>query len=126
MTNTEIIAIVGCLALGYWIVAVFVPSILEKDDAEDAGAEPDLDTDDRIDPVRVVGASDNWFDVLEIAETSSREEITDAYKRRIRQYHPDLVAHMGPELRELAELKSRQINAAYATALKLRSATYHA
>ena len=99
MTNTEIIAIVGCLALGYWIVAVFVPSILEKDDTADAGAEPELDTDGRIDAVCDAGTSDQWFDVLEIAETSSREEIADAYKRRIRQYHPDLVAQMGPELR---------------------------
>jgi curved DNA-binding protein CbpA len=32
----------------------------------------------------------------------------------VRQYHPDKVADMGPELRALAEERTKQINEAYA------------
>ena len=127
MTGTEMIAVVGCLVLGYWIVAVFVPSILETDAVTDDNVEPVHESAEVVDPVGdVVAASDDWFEVLGVPESSSREEITDAYERRIRQYRPDLFMQMGPELKELAELKSKQINAAYAIALRLRSATYHA
>jgi preprotein translocase subunit Sec63 len=35
-----------------------------------------------------------------------------AYRTRIAEYHPDKVAHLGPELRELAAKKSLQINLA--------------
>jgi hypothetical protein len=35
------------------------------------------------------------------------------YYDRIREYHPDKVAALGPQLRELAETESKKINAAY-------------
>lgn len=122
MTATEVMVIVVCLALGYWIVAVFVPSLMETDaSAENAAGNAG---------VAHAGAPHEaeleWFEVLGIPESSLREDIVIAYKRKIRQYHPDLVARMGPELKALAEHKSKEINAAYAIALDLRSATYHA
>ena len=46
------------------------------------------------------------------AETFAAE-IERAYKVKISQYHPDKVAQMGIEIRELAEAKSKEINAAY-------------
>ncbi len=61
-----------------------------------------------------------WFHILEVSEGASQEEIVAAYKRKIRRYHPDKVAQMGAEIRELAERKSKQINAAYDHAMKLR------
>lgn len=48
----------------------------------------------------------------------NRAIIKDAYRDRIREYHPDKVAHLGLELRELAETKSKQINAAYEVLLQ--------
>ena len=128
MTATEILVIVVCLALGYWIVAVFLPSLFETDAvlAEDAASAPDDSGAAHVQTDAALCDSAEWFEVLEIPESSLREEIVAAYKRRIRQYHPDLVARMGPELRELAERRSRQINAAYDLALKLRSGTYEA
>ncbi len=62
----------------------------------------------------------NWFRILEVSEDASQEQIVTAYKQKIHQYHPDKVAQMGAEIRELAELKSQQINAAYGYARKLR------
>ena len=126
MTATEALVIVVCLVLGYWIVAVFLPSLFETDAvlAEDVASAPDESDEAHVQADAALAAE--WYEVLEIPESSLREEIVAAYKRRIRQYHPDLVARMGPELRELAERRSRQINAAYDLALKLRSGTYEA
>lgn len=39
--------------------------------------------------------------------------IRRAFREKSSQYHPDKVQHMGPEIRDLAETKSREINAAY-------------
>ena len=128
MTATEALVIVVCLVLGYWIVAVFLPSLFETDAvlAEDAASTPGDSGGAHFQPDAALSESAEWFEVLDIPESSLREDIVVAYKRKIRQYHPDLVAQMGSELRELAEHKSRQINAAYDAALKLRSGTYEA
>lgn len=62
----------------------------------------------------------NWFYILEVPEDASQEQIVAAYKQKIRQNHPDKVAQMGMEIRELAERKSKQINAAYNHAMKMQ------
>lgn len=59
-------------------------------------------------------ARHTWFEVLGVSPTASPYEIKAAYKVSMKQYHPDLVASLGPELRELAESKTKEINAAYA------------
>jgi len=58
-------------------------------------------------------------EVLGVPAGASREEVRAAYQKLIQQYHPDRVADMGPELRELAEQRTKELNAAYA-ALKGR------
>ena len=55
----------------------------------------------------------NPYDVLEVSASASQAEIRAAYQRLVRQYHPDRIADMGPELRALAEEKTKEINAAY-------------
>jgi len=53
--------------------------------------------------------------VLEVREDASSEEISEAYHRLARMYHPDRVAGLAPDIQELAGRKMREINAAYAT-----------
>jgi DnaJ like chaperone protein len=53
-------------------------------------------------------------DVLGIAPNASAEEIRAAYQTLVQKYHPDRVADMGREVREVAEQKTKEINAAYA------------
>ena len=53
------------------------------------------------------------YEVLEIRPGASREEITAAYRRLVQQYHPDIVANLAPEFREVAERRMKEINAAY-------------
>jgi DnaJ-class molecular chaperone len=61
-----------------------------------------------------------WFEVLGVAPTASTDEIKAAYRKRVRQYHPDRVEGMGFELRQIAEQKMKQLNAAYDRALRGR------
>ena len=51
--------------------------------------------------------------VLGVQRGATRAEVKAAYKERMREYHPDKVAHLGAELRALAEAKAKQINAAF-------------
>ena len=41
------------------------------------------------------------------------DEISAAFRRAAQMYHPDKVATLGPEFRELAERRMKEINAAY-------------
>lgn len=58
---------------------------------------------------------DPWA-VLGVAPTASPGEIARAFRARMAEYHPDKVATMGPEIRALAEEKSKAISLAYANA----------
>ena len=59
-------------------------------------------------------ASRKSFEVLGVSENATQAEIHAAYQQLMQQYHPDLVAHMAKEIRDLAERRSKEINAAYA------------
>ena len=63
-------------------------------------------------PVHTVPAS-LALEVLGLGAGASREEINAAYRRMARTYHPDKVAGEAQEIREFAEEKMKQINAAY-------------
>ncbi len=52
-------------------------------------------------------------EILGVPPGASTAEIAAAYRSMAQRYHPDKVATMGPELRELAERKMSEINAAY-------------
>ena len=99
MSGMELLVVVVFLLLGYWIMSAILN--WRSRGGESSGAE-------------------EWFRVLEVPQTASKEEIVAAYKQKISEYHPDKVAQMGKELRALAESKSKQINAAYDAAMKLR------
>ena len=50
---------------------------------------------------------------LRLEDSASAEEIQHAYKQLTHKYHPDRVAHLGPELVELTEERFKEISAAY-------------
>jgi restriction system protein len=64
-------------------------------------------------PRRDVGDGFDPYVVLGVTRSASREEIRIAYHREMADYHPDKVAHLGAELRELANRKAQAINRAY-------------
>ncbi len=53
------------------------------------------------------------YEILGVRRDASLDEIRAAYQQKVQQYHPDKVASMGPELRDVAERRTKEINAAY-------------
>lgn len=53
------------------------------------------------------------YRALGLASDATDAEVDQAYRRLMSQYHPDKVAGAAAELREQAEKKAREINAAY-------------
>lgn len=68
----------------------------------------------------LVPAAGDPYTVLGISHEASDDEVEQAYRRMISDYHPDRVANAAKELRELAEVRAREINAAYETIKQLR------
>jgi DnaJ-domain-containing protein 1 len=60
-----------------------------------------------------------WHEVLGVGPAANLQQIKAAYRKKISQYHPDKTAGLGDELRRVAELYTKEINLAYASACKL-------
>jgi DnaJ-domain-containing protein 1 len=130
MSSDEMLVVAGGLFFGYLIVHFALNrkvsknkntqeksnSSQKKTDQEDSSQKSNSQNPDKDDYVPI-----SWFSILEVSESATFDEISLSYKRKIRQYHPDKVAALGKELRELAEFKSKQINSAYEFAKKLKS-----
>jgi DnaJ-domain-containing protein 1 len=58
----------------------------------------------------------NWFDVLGVSPSATAEDVKQAYKRLVKQNHPDRVHSMSAAFRELAEAETKKLNVAYAEA----------
>ena len=65
------------------------------------------------------GSLEDPYSVLGVDKNASHETIKTAYRRLAGQYHPDKVAHLGEEFRELAERRFKEIQKAYQE-LKIR------
>jgi DnaJ-domain-containing protein 1 len=63
---------------------------------------------------------DEWWTVLEVSPDAGANDIRRSYLRKMQQYHPDHVTGLAPEVRELAERRSKTLNAAYAEAMRER------
>lgn len=127
MSVVEVVTVIGCLVLGYWIMAVFIPSLMDKDTYSEELQDSIRDNEARGEDARSsadVVCDEPWHEVLGVAADASRVEISAAYKRKIREYHPDRVAQMGHEIRDVAERKSKQINMAYEQAMGLRGVVW--
>jgi curved DNA-binding protein CbpA len=54
------------------------------------------------------------LDTLGLGHEATWQQIRTEYRTLVKGYHPDMVAHLGPELRRVAEAKSKELNHAYA------------
>lgn len=117
MTRPEYLAILLGLLAGYWMVSNFLSGSKGKNGHNESEAPRGQDIDQEF---AKAGALD-WAVTLDISSSATVEEIRKAYKGQMRKYHPDKVAALGVELRELAEKKSKEINIAYKRAMKDRN-----
>ena len=86
-------------------------------DENDEEVEPE-DEDDR-EPIPQEPPP-TWYEVLNVAPNASLDEIRQAYRGRLMQYHPDRVAHLGEKLRRVADEEATAINQAYEQAMVSR------
>ncbi len=55
----------------------------------------------------------NNYKILDLQPDATDEEVKKAYRKMALKYHPDRVAHLGPEVQHSAKEKFQQLNAAY-------------
>lgn len=137
MSGMEILITITGLLVGYWIVSAVLERVWgspargaerggpqqdgtfeEQRRAQQEGGQRDDPPDDQ---PREEGMRGRWHHILEVSESASIDEIRRAYRVKISQYHPDKVTQLGEELRELANRKSKEINAAYEHGVRLRT-----
>lgn len=58
------------------------------------------------------------YDILDLPPNADNESVRLAYRRMAKLYHPDKVASLAPEFQQLAELRMKEINAAYQELLR--------
>ena len=129
MSGGEFFVVAIGLSLGYLVVSMLMGG------KKNMGEQPRSAEPPTFDSVNEAGTSDaqraeaerrewaddsSWNHVLGVSRQASEEEIRAAYRRLMSQYHPDKVAALGQELRDLAERKSKEIGAAYAMAMQAR------
>ena len=62
----------------------------------------------------------DWWTVLGVAPSASKDEIVRKYRHKIKQCHPDRLGGFAPELLQLAEEQAKALNRAYANAKRTR------
>ena len=60
----------------------------------------------------------SWWVVLDVSPDAAYPEVQAAYRKKMRQYHPDVVNSLGPDFVAAAETRAREINLAFEQARK--------
>lgn len=130
MSFTEVVVVIGGLLIGYWAVSLFArKETVAHQRPEPKKAEPEQPRsgqssppprDPQPEPPHRNPSPKLWHEILEIRQSASATEIRSAYKSLMSKYHPDKVATLGAELKEVAERKSKEIGEAYRQGMRAR------
>ena len=64
--------------------------------------------------------TDSAYKILGIDSSATDEEVKKAYREMAKKNHPDMVSNLGEEVRQAAEKKFQEVNAAYESIKKQR------
>ena len=103
--------IAACGLLGFFGVSFFLNETVAK--ADKARTDQNKERQDELGDAPIENSTASWFEILEVKQDCSFEELQAAYRKKIMQYHPDRVYSLGPELKTLAEAKMKEINSAF-------------
>ena len=133
MSAGEVLIVVLGLVAGYWLVSFIMRSVRRRSSADGDGTNKKYKAADKEASERREGDQESqqestqartgptaWFEVLGVGRYATGEEVRSAYRKLVSQYHPDKVAALGPELRELATRKSQEITSAYREGMRLK------
>jgi hypothetical protein len=90
--------------------------LFDQLDIAEAGADAATGAD-----TNEAGADEAWQDVLGLPSSATIEQVKEAFKRLVKQNHPDRLHDMSPALRTLAETETKRLNAAFRQALVIVS-----
>lgn len=62
---------------------------------------------------------EEWWEVLQIKSSASKDEIRQAWRRLIKENHPDKGGHLSPETQMAMEQATKRINDAYTAATSI-------
>jgi DnaJ-domain-containing protein 1 len=60
-----------------------------------------------------INTVDDCFAIFGLKSGSSPEDIKLAYRRKMKEYHPDKVANLGEKLKAVADLETKKLNKAF-------------
>jgi len=83
-------------------------------------SETPLDDDTAPPKKQTPAPKPQWWDILQISSTASEDEIKQAYRRLIKESHPDKAGHLSPEAQAAIEHEAKRLNDAYERALGRR------
>ena len=106
MSLEKIGIIVVCALVGYWVSSALLDAWTGRKQSRPQEAQASID---------------NWWTILKVSHTASLDEVQEAYRTLISQYHPDKFARLGHEIKVVAEKKSKEIHSAYEAAIREKS-----
>lgn len=107
MSRGDLVVVIACAVVGYWLVKVWM-GLREPRNEPSSASRRETTHDDE-----TPASASNWHQILAVSPDAHRDEIVAAWRRRVSEYHPDKVAGMAPEIRELAHRRTQRVNAAY-------------
>ncbi len=124
MSITTIVVMIVAAIVGYFLVSgLFPDSSAAKNqpplkDSPLLGDIPDQPLAAPVLDQRYI--QQHWYEILQVASTASRHEITQGYEQQLACYHPQHFSGFSPDMQLLAAQHIQQIKAAYQHALSLK------
>jgi DnaJ like chaperone protein len=112
MNVIDVVIILACLFVGYWVVSRLFSGKMSPSRAAQTNSQNHA-SDENSDNL-----AQTWHKILEVPCIATPAEIKQSYKALMSQYHPDKVAALGDEIRAVAERKSKELTRAYRYAMK--------